>query len=210
MVKKQKYYVVWKGLKPGIYQRWEECKKQINGYPEARYKSFDNRELAELAFGDTHVNYYQSVETTKGIEKPVQRIPPEAMAAIAVDAACAGNPGKMEYRGMFVETRQEIFKSKVYPNGTNNIGEFLAIVHALAWLEQKKLQYPVYSDSKIAIQWVKAGKCRTKLVQSTVNQELFELIQRAENWLRNHRITVSVRKWDTENWGEIVADYQRK
>jgi ribonuclease HI len=207
MSKKQKYYVVWAGLKPGIYTNWNECRKQVDGYPEAKYKSFDDRELAKLAYGDEHKSYYKTAVNKTHVNKSA---PDYTNQAIAVDAACSGNPGKMEYRGMIIESKEVIFSSKVFESGTNNIGEFLAIVHALAWQAQRNLSYPVYSDSKIAISWVKAGKSRTKHIVNSKNKELFELLDRAENWLKNNRITVPVLKWDTRNWGEIVADYQRK
>jgi ribonuclease HI len=210
MAKKQKFYVVWEGKQPGIYTKWEDCKKQIHNVPGARYKSFEDRELAELAYGGHYKDYYETKQLSTVQVATQKRIPDHVMLALAVDAACAGNPGKMEYRGMFIETRQEIFKSKVFESGTNNIGEFLAIVHALAWLAQKNLQYPIYSDSAVAILWVKARKCRTKHTENKKNSELFQLIARAEHWLNNNQITVPVLKWDTEKWGEIVADYQRK
>lgn len=207
MSKKQKYYVVWVGLKPGIYTNWNECRKQTEGFPDAKFKSFEDRELAELAYGDEFKNYFNSGQK---VVKTKQQAPESTLKAIAVDAACSGNPGKMEYRGVYIETKEEIFKSKVYESGTNNIGEFLAIVHAIAWQAQRNMNYPVYSDSKIAISWVKAGKSRTKHTVNAKNKELFELLDRAENWLKNNRITVPILKWDTKNWGEIVADYHRK
>ena len=119
-------------------------------------------------------------------------------------------PEKWNTGACLLKTGRKYSKSKVFESGTNNIGEFLAIVHALAWLAQKNLQYPIYSDSAVAILWVKARKCRTKHTENKKNGELFQLITRAENWLNNNQITVPVLKWDTENWGEIVADYQRK
>ena len=80
--------------------------------------------------------------------------------AWAVDAACSGNPGPMEYRGVYLLTGQEIFHfGPVY--GTNNIGEFLAIVHALALMKQKGLQMTIYSDSRNALGWVNQKKCKT-------------------------------------------------
>lgn len=81
---------------------------------------------------------------------------PAAVAenSLAVDAACSGNPGAMEYRGVHVASRQEIFHfGPMY--GTNNIGEFLAIVHGLALLKQKGFDMPIYSDSVNAINWIK-------------------------------------------------------
>lgn len=98
----------------------------------------------------------------------------------------------------------------VYQHGTNNIGEFLAIVHGLAWQQKHKLSIPIYSDSVNAIKWVMSGKANTKLVENSQNQILFEHLSRAEDWLQNNKVHVQLLKWDTKNWGEIPADFGRK
>ena len=129
--------------------------------------------------------------------------------SLAVDAACSGNPGAMEYRGVYVRTNEEVFHfGPMF--GTNNIGEFLAIVHGLALLKQKKLEMPIYSDSKTAISWVKNKKCKTLLPRNTQSEELFKLIERAENWLKNNTYKTKIHKWETKAWGEIPADFGRK
>ena len=48
----KKFYVVWQGVKPGIYSSWEECKAQVSGFENARYKSFPSMEEAKKAFGE--------------------------------------------------------------------------------------------------------------------------------------------------------------
>jgi ribonuclease HI len=103
-----------------------------------------------------------------------------------------------------------LFKSRVYEGGTNNIGEFLAIVHCLAWQQKNNLHYPIYSDSINGQRWVSSGLCKTKLLETEHNKELFEVIRRAENWLKNNDFRVPVYKWKTELWGEIPADFGRK
>ncbi len=220
----KKYYVVWKGRTPGIYDNWEACKKEVEGFQGALYKGFPDRASAEAA-------YAQGYDKVKGERLEVRgKTPPltshlSALASpfIAVDAACSGNPGKMEYQGVFVALGEEqpvtttLFKSPVFENGTNNIGEFLAIVHALAWQKQKRTMYPIYSDSVNAQKWVREKQCRTKLQPNEKNAYLFELIERAEKWLRENEewmkenaMTIPVLKWKTEIWGEIPADYGRK
>ena len=209
---KKKYYVVWQGHEPGIYDDWDICKKAIEGFSGARYKGFPNRESAEQAFRMGYEAFMKANPVVKATtnakssgseEKPVGE-------AIAVDAACSGNPGKMEYRGVFVETGTEIFKSPVFENGTNNIGEFLAIVHALSFQQKHGLHYPIYSDSVNAQLWIKQKKCKTKLQINAKNAKLFEVIQRAEKWLNDNVIEVPIMKWHTEIWGEIPADFGRK
>ncbi len=129
--------------------------------------------------------------------------------AIAVDAACSGNPGPMEYRGVHLPTGKEIFHFGPV-QGTNNIGEFLAIVHALALLKQKNLTLPIYSDSRTAQIWVKKRKCKTTLERTPRTEALYQLIARAERWLQTNDYANKIIKWDTANWGEVPADFGRK
>ena len=208
---KNKFYVVWKGLNPGIYDNWAECKAQVDGQEGAKYKSFENREEAAKAFEAGYTHYLKTVSSPKA----VARLAPEAPIgnpineSLAVDAACSGNPGAMEYRGVHVASRQEIFHfGPMY--GTNNIGEFLAIVHGLALLKQKGFDMPIYSDSVNAINWIKQKKCKTKLPRDAKTEELFRLIERAEKWLRENTYTTRILKWETKQWGEIPADFGRK
>ena len=209
---KQKYYVVWDGVTPGIYTSWTECQLQVKGYDSAKYKSFDNREEAERAFASSPYAYIGKNAKKKTADSP---IPPDTLPAaviedsLAVDAACSGNPGPMEYRGVHVASRQEIFHFGPM-KGTNNIGEFLALVHGLALLKQKGFDMPVYSDSANAISWVKQKKCKTKLPRTAETEKLFGLIERAEKWLKENKYSTPILKWETKQWGEIPADFGRK
>lgn len=209
---KQKYYVVWDGVTPGIYTSWTECQLQVKGYDSAKYKSFDNREEAERAFASSPYAYISKNAKKKTADSPT---PPDTLPAaviensLAVDAACSGNPGPMEYRGVHVASRQEIFHFGPM-KGTNNIGEFLALVHGLALLKQKGFDMPIYSDSANAISWVKQKKCKTKLPRTAETEKLFGLIERAEKWLKENKYSTPILKWETKQWGEIPADFGRK
>tara|TARA_B100000809_G_scaffold263113_1_gene315603 strand:- start:12958 stop:13590 length:633 start_codon:yes stop_codon:yes gene_type:complete len=208
----KKYYVIWEGKKRGVFTSWNVCKKNIDGYPRAKYKSFADKELAEKAFKGTYEEYKGistkkkelSAEEKKTYGKPL-------LNTIAVDAACSGNPGLMEYRGVATSTATQLFIQGPYKSGTNNVGEFLALVHGLAWLQTKKqLTLPIYSDSRIAISWVKQRKCKTKLALNKDTAILFDLIKRAELWLKNNPYQNQILKWETKAWGEIPADFGRK
>ncbi len=137
-------------------------------------------------------------------------LPMEVKAdAWAVDAACSGNPGNMEYQCIDLATGARVFHfGPVY--GTNNIGEFLAIVHALALMEQKGLHKTLYSDSYNAILWVSKKKCKTTLERNEKTRRLYDIIARAEAWLLRHPVQVPIIKWETAQWGEIPADFGRK
>ena len=211
MNKKPKYYVVWQGVEPGIYETWEECLLQTKGFAGAKYKSFESMQEAEEAFASSPYDYVKpKAEKPPPARRKDAPLPPEVLEnSLAVDAACSGNPGQMEYRGVHVASRQQIFHfGPLY--GTNNIGEFLAIVHGLALLKQKNIQMPIYSDSVNAIGWVKKKQCKTKLERNEKTEELFKLIERAEKWLAQNTYTTQILKWDTKKWGEIPADFGRK
>ncbi len=205
MSKKNKYYVVWEGKNPGIYDNWDDCKKQVEAFEGAKYKGFSTKEEAEQAFQSSYFNYIGNNKKT--VIKNTSGIITES---IAVDAACSGNPGPMEYRGVYVKTNTEIFRMGPLQGGTNNIGEFLAIVHALALQKINNKNLPIYSDSVNALLWVKNKKCKTKLEQTEKNKPIFELIARAEEWLLVNDYDIKLLKWQTKDWGEIPADFGRK
>ena len=208
---KQKFYVVWEGVTPGIYSSWTDCQLQIKGYEGAKYKSFDSREEAERALASSPYAYIGKNATNKKENKPTLHTLPAAVIenSLAVDAACSGNPGPMEYRGVHIASQQEIFHFGPM-KGTNNIGEFLALVHGLALLKQKGFDMPVYSVSVIAISWVRQKRCKTKLPRTAETEQLFLLIERAEKWLKENTYSTPILKWETKEWGEIPADFGRK
>ncbi len=209
MAKKSKFYVVWNGHSPGIYTSWDECQKNIVGVSNVRYKGFKTLNEAEAAYEDDPGKHWGNKEKPEARFTAIKDNPNIIQNSLSVDAACSGNPGAMEYQGVYTATSTPIFLKK-YELGTNNIGEFLAIVHALAYQKQHRLNLPIYTDSKIAMVWVKAKKCRTKLEVDAKTKDLFEVIKRAEDWLKNNTYTQQILKWDTKNWGEIPADFGRK
>lgn len=211
MAKKKKYYVVWKGVQPGIYKSWNECKQQITNFPQAQYKSFPTREEAEEAFCGSYYDFRGKKVFSSGLSDQEKAAYGQPITdAVAVDAACAGNPGKMEYRGVEVSDGKQIFIQGPFAHSTNNVGEFLALVHALAMMQKKGDKRPIYSDSKIALNWVKVRECRTKLKRTRENADSFALIDRATAWLKNNTYPNILLKWETKAWGEIPADFGRK
>jgi ribonuclease HI len=208
---KNKFYVVWTGREPGIYSNWEDCKSQVEGFEGARYKGFPTRELAEAAWHDDFEKYLKKdLAAQKKIVCSNPLIGTPVLDSISVDAACKGNPGVLEYRGVDTKSGAELFHKGPFPEGTVNLGEFLAIVHALALLKKNDSAWPVYSDSKTAITWVRSGKVKTKLVPNDKNEPLFGLVERALTWLKTNSYKNPVLKWETAYWGEIPADFGRK
>lgn len=224
MAKKQKYYVVWQGRRPGIYTDWETCKAQVVGVQGAQYKSFDTMAEAESALRMPYSSVVASTaraaasagtpsvlfvdENGMTALRPGTENPP-ALDALAVDAACSGNPGVMEYQGVYIPTRTRVFHYK-HPKGTNNIGEFLALVHGLSYLKKHGLNQLIYTDSVNAMSWVRQRQCKSKLPVDAATADLWDYVHRAENWLKQNTFTTEIRKWDTDHWGEIPADFGRK
>ncbi len=208
----KKYYVIWKGRRTGVFTSWNVCKKHIEGFEGAQYKSFVNKEEAEKASHESFEKYKgKDTKTVKLTEEELKKYGKPILKSISVDAACGGNPGKMEYRGVVTETKKQLFIQGAFENGTNNIGEFLALVHALAYLKKKKREdVPIYSDSKIAMSWVNQKVCKTKIKFDGSNLDIKNLIQRAEEWLKNNTYKNPILKWETKAWGEIPADFGRK
>ncbi len=216
---KRKFYVVWRGREPGIYSSWDECRKQTRGFKGAEYKACPTLEEARAAFaagpekrqGGVTASPAAHNRRKSGQEENARPLFPLGAEekAVAVDAACSGNPGAMEYRGVCLNTGRQLFHfGPCY--GTNNIGEFLAIVHALALIRNSGTRSVVYSDSRNAILWVKRKKCKTTLAYDEKHDKLFKIIGRAEKWLRDNPCDIPVLKWETAEWGEIPADFGRK
>jgi ribonuclease HI len=209
MKKRPKYYVVWKGRQIGVFLSWEECSAQVNGYAGAQYKSFESREMAEDAF---RTDYIPGKTKQVAHPSPARLIAAGSpiLPSYAVDAACSGSSGPLEYRCVYTESGVEVFRQGPFAAGTNNIGEFLAIVHALALFKKTGIDLPIYSDSHNAIIWVQMKRCNTRLQPVEANQRIFDLIDRALDWLHRNDYPNQILKWQTDVWGEIPADFGRK
>lgn len=218
----KRYYVVWKGRHPGVYDDFNDAMEQVDDYPGALFKSYGSPEEAAAAYrqgggnrsegrslGELMINASRSNIPADGKPDYFQ-FPEIDLNGWAVDAACSGNPGKMEYRGVELMTGRELFRVGPFAKSTNNIGEFLAIVHALAMMEKNGESHPIYSDSRTGIAWVRNRKVKTQLPREDATEQSFRMMERALSWLNTHSFRVPIRKWETELWGEIPADFGRK
>lgn len=211
MAKKTKFYVVWQGLNPGIYKTWNECKLQIAGFPSAKYKSYKTLAEAKKAYarGPESSLFKKSGPKTKADYH--QYLDEIVSPSWSVDAACSGNPGIVEYQGVETLSKKVLFKMGPFSKGTNNIGEFLALIHALALLKNNgDNKMPVYSDSRTAMSWYRNKKVKTTFFNKYKNPELRELLDRAILWMKSNKVENKILKWNTEKWGEIPADFGRK
>lgn len=210
----KKYYVVWNGRHTGVFDSWDDAREQVEGYPEASYKSFPTQQAAVEAYRGNPADHIDVIKAIAGHRPEVVNyaaFPEIRLDAIAVDAACSRNPGPVEYQGVAVGTGERIFHVGPLEAGTNNLGEFLALVHALAMLNRDGQPLrPVYSDSRTALAWVRNRHARTTVTPTPANARILDMVRRAEAWLNTHTYRNPVLKWDTDTWGEIPADFGRK
>jgi ribonuclease HI len=210
---KGKFYVVWEGKKPGIYDSWGQCKEQIEGYQAAKYKSYSALTEAKKVYSEGWQKHWGKDKKAK-----VKKTPSTPSAnheeidynSISVDVGTRGNPGPVEYKGVDTQTEEIIFQVGPIENGTNNLGEFIAIVHALAYLKKKGSSKTIYSDSQTALKWVKNKQVASTLIRDQSTEQIWELTDRAIQWLQTHTYDNKILKWNTEEWGEIKADFGRK
>ena len=213
MAKQQKYYVVWSGKKPGVYDNWNDCKQQVYQFENAKYKSFESRGEAETAFKQGYEKYYKAHPSPKNSAKQLllmQDQPKPILRSLSVDAAWNSVTKVMEYRGVYTETGKEWFHKGPFPRATNNVGEFLAIVHGLSLIKKHGFDIPIYTDSMTALSRVRKKKHTPVILPTEENEEVIELLARAEEWLRNNTYDTPIYKWNTPLWGEIPADFGRK
>lgn len=210
----RKFYVVWEGRATGVFDSWEECRMYTEGYPGARFKAFPSQEEAVAAWRGNPSDQMDLLRSIASYTPPVKNyddFPQIVQDALAVDAGCSGNPGPVEYQGVWVRTGERIFHVGPLEGGTNNIGEFLALVHGLALLNsQGRHNTPIYTDSRTARSWVRNRRIKTNLQRTEANAPLFEMMDRALVWLDRHTYSNPILTWDTPAWGEIPADFGRK
>lgn len=217
----KRYYVVWKGRVPGVYDNLDDAMEQVDDFPGAMFKSYDSPQAAAEAYrssgrkedkkdlGNLLLNSSRGNMPQSG--KPDYFSFPEIdLNGWAVDASCLGNPGRMEYRGVELMSGREIFRVGPFEKSTNNIGEFLAIVHALALMQKSGENHTIYSDSVTGMAWVRNRKIKTQLSREPANEKCFKMMERALSWLNTHQYFAKILKWQTERWGEVPADFGRK
>ena len=190
----------------------ENYKKLEEYLHKKNYKPANTFEEAKKALKEDYFWYVGKHKSFKSelSQEQLKKIGQPNYNSISVDAASSGNPGKMEYRGVDTKSKKQLFRQGPFEEGTNNIGEFLALVHGLAFLKQHNSDRIMYTDSKTAMSWVRKKMCNSKLERNAKNKPVFDLVDRAVEWLKNNDYSTTIVKWETKAWGEIPADFGRK
>lgn len=211
--KRSQFYTVWAGRQTGVFDSWDQCQVSVQDFRGAKFKGFDTESEAEQALQDGPDKYWGA--NTKPRKKPITKKSHAnkeyELNSWCVDAAWNATSKVMEYRGVCTRTKQIIFSQGPFEMGTNNIGEFLAIVHALAILKGRNDPRPVYSDSTTAIKWVTQCQANSHSIKAgNVSGQVIDLVNRAEKWLQDNEYQNKVLKWESQSWGENPADFDRK
>jgi ribonuclease HI len=209
--KKPTRYVVWIGKKPGVYTSRDGCRQQVDKFPGARYQGFDSQQLAIHAF-DLGYDWFQAY---KGQNNTHMRRPTECLGQIAVDAACSGNPGILEYQWVVIgqESGQifPLFAGGPYPLGTVNLWEFIALVEAVKYVQTAWSLQIVYTDSRTALSRYQSRQVKTMLIHNETTLHLYLKVDQCVRRLQwAYQGNVVVRKWNTALRGECPADFGRK
>jgi ribonuclease HI len=137
--------------------------------------------------------------------------PKPPAVGLCVDAAWNPKKRAMEYRGVWLHDQTVAFEVGPLKSGSNNLGEFLAIVHGLRYLKSKGIDCPMHSDSRTAMKWLQKRHVRcSAAIQGNLTPKMYVRLTRALQWLNRNEPSIAVVKWDTGLWGEIPADYGRK
>lgn len=137
-----KYYAVRTGRNPGIYDTWDECKKQVDGFSGAEYKSFKSEDEAKL-----YCTKDKPVEVSVSGNEPVTKteIPNNALcssntAVVFVDGSYNSSTNEYGY-GVYITqgSRKQVLcgKGMCKEGGRNVEGEVAGARAALSFLVDK-------------------------------------------------------------------------
>ncbi|MCV6587748.1 MAG: ribonuclease H family protein [Marinobacterium sp.] len=173
----KKYYVVWKGRQPSVFNSWLACQRSVDKFPGARFKSFLTLAEAEAAFDKgapasgryVSGNYTGAGQVTHKHPKPAEPSTAEFQLQVYCDGACEPNPGEA---GSGVAVYREgklngLWYGLYNPQGTNNIAELNALHQALLIARQgieQGLSVQVLCDSMYALncisKWAKGWQAK--------------------------------------------------
>lgn len=165
----KKYYAVRVGQKPGIYQTWEEAKKQVHGYPKAVYKSFKTLKEAESFMGKASSSVKKEDPSTK--KTPPTPTDQSPLNARTIEAYVDGSFHKASNRysfgaaiiknGEVIETLQRAGDNPKYQDSWQIAGEVFGTLHAILWaIHHQYKKIIVYYDYLGIEKWA-LGEWRT-------------------------------------------------
>ena len=176
MGSKKKYYAVKAGHKPGIYETWDECKKNVDGYPGAQYKSFKTLKEAEDFLVTGYVYKERDTRTLEEVlEARAQEEKEDGSASEAVayvDGSFNSETEEYSY-GMVIYHGGNVFEDSMCFNNPDMVslrniaGEIEGSMHAISYcLEHGIKSVDIYYDYIGIEKWAK-GEWKTNTKGTT-------------------------------------------
>jgi viroplasmin and RNaseH domain-containing protein len=160
MVVKKKYYGVKVGRISGIYQTWDECKKQVIGYPGALYKGFTSLQEAQEYVAGGLLSVSSTADLTDRLLAESGRY---------YDIYVDGSYVNKQYSWAFVvydgtqiiHTSSGLGKDSEAAAIHNVAGELEAAVQAMRWADEQEVDYIIIHHDYIGISEWATGKWKT-------------------------------------------------
>lgn len=188
-----KYYAVRNGKDgPKIYTSWEDCQGAVKGFKGAKFKKFEDENSA--------------TEFILKVDAPLSTYPEGHH--IAVDASSSIKENFWEFQMVWTDTKELIYLSPRYTDGTNNTGEVLGLCHAIKYRENNKLNCNIYTDSMTAIAAVEKGSYNMK--SNLISLESAALVITALYKIRTMDMDRIIHYNNKLIGIEIPADFNRK
>lgn len=192
-----KYYVVWRGHSPGIYENWNACKAQVKGFKYSYYRVFPTFKSANEAFGLSLTEFKRRQQ----FKENTFNLRPNS---IVVSSKYEEKNMETVFTAFKVGDPPEIlFRTAICGKSTHNIVQFLALAASIKYCYENGLKSPIYSDNPVALKWIRDRKINSQVIRSDRNQEVFDLVDEAIYWLNCNSYNNQLIEWDVEKHGYL-------
>ena len=200
---KNKVYLVEEA--PGKYRsfdNWPACQAFVQGRPIA-FAGGATREAAMQKLNATRDWQLSGGPKKKSSSKPKVPGGPLPTEGLTSDAGTHGNPGPCEYQ--VTDLKGKILEHRHLGVHTNNYAE-LAGIEAMVRIAGERGESVCWTDSTIAMGWIRSGR----LGPTVREPELIKGLIHRINALQAEYPNVTLKKWNTREWGQIPSDFGRK
>lgn len=169
---KVKFYAVRNGVKPGIYNTWDECKAQVSGYSGAEYKSFATLEEAQayVGLGNSESNdVAANVILQEPWKEKIQEDIKNGYLVAYTDGSYDKSSGKYSYGIVIIDEKLEekylkdIGENPEYAKSHNVAGELLAALTSIAYaISTGRRKIKIYHDYEGVAKWI-TGEWQAKM-----------------------------------------------
>lgn len=154
-------YSINKGFKPGLYDNWKDCEKNVKGYPGAKFKKFKDKKDAEyfLINGQDPPKHKENTNEIKNNKNTEKYQIPKGINVFTDGSRILKENNFYGGYGIYFGDNDKRNKSEPYTDGeiTNNRAELFAILESLNILEkeiEEKKIINIFTDSEYSLKSV--------------------------------------------------------